>query len=57
MEIPEGAIRAYAGAGWPGRDLLVLGHFHEERRWRLMGGEVWLLEAWFTSRRVEWLRG
>jgi hypothetical protein len=34
---------------------MVLGHFHEERRWRVAGGEVWLLEAWFSSRRVEWL--
>ena len=28
-----------------------------ERRWQVMGGEVWLLEAWFSSRRIEWLRG
>ncbi len=40
-----------------GHDLLILGHFHEERRWQVPGGEVWLLEAWFSSRRVEWLRG
>lgn len=55
-EIPERAIRAYAERRLAqGHDLVVLGHFHEERRWRVQGGEVWLLEAWFTSRRVELL--
>jgi UDP-2,3-diacylglucosamine hydrolase len=38
-----------------GPDLLLLGHFHEERRWTLPEGEVWLLDAWYRSRRVEWL--
>lgn len=55
-EIPERAVRAYAERRLgEGHDLMVLGHFHEERRWRVAGGEVWLLEAWFSSRRVEWL--
>lgn len=86
--IPEAAIRRYArerlaGEG-PGQDhgdaqgydCLLLGHFHEERRWCIGGdpdgrepqregsdgsgkgepvGEVWLLDAWFRSRRVEWV--
>ena len=56
-EIPEHAIRAYGERRLAeGHDLMIVGHFHEERRWSVMGGEIWLLEAWFSSRRVEWLR-
>ena len=56
FEIPERAIRRYAERRLrEGHDLLLLGHFHEERRWTVHGGEVWLLEAWFSSRRIEWL--
>ena len=54
--IPEEVIRGYGErrlAG--GHDLLLLGHFHEERRWQVAGGEIWLLEAWFRSRCIEWL--
>jgi UDP-2,3-diacylglucosamine hydrolase len=55
--IPEEAIRRYGERRLrEGHDLLLLGHFHEERRWRVGTGEIWLLEAWFTSRRVEWIR-
>ena len=39
-----------------GHDVLLLGHFHEPRQLRVAGGEVRLLDAWFRSRRVEWLR-
>jgi len=54
--IPERPIRAYAERRLAeGHDVLLLGHFHEERRWDVAGGKVWLLEAWFTSGRVEWL--
>jgi UDP-2,3-diacylglucosamine pyrophosphatase LpxH len=59
--IPEEVIRRYAerrlaeDAGVGGHDCLLLGHFHEERRWQVKGGRVWLLDAWFHSRRVEWL--
>jgi hypothetical protein len=54
--IPEEAIRAYAERRLAeGHDVLLLGHFHEERRWQVRGGEVHLYEAWFRSRRVEWL--
>jgi hypothetical protein len=35
--------------------VVLFGHFHEERRWEVPGGRAWLLEAWFTGRRVEWL--
>ena len=54
--IPEEAIRAYAERRLAeGHDVLLLGHFHEERRWRVENGQVHLYEAWFTSRQVEWL--
>jgi UDP-2,3-diacylglucosamine hydrolase len=54
--IPEEAIVRYGERRLrQGFDLLLLGHFHEERRWRLGAGEIWLLEAWFSSRRVEWV--
>jgi UDP-2,3-diacylglucosamine hydrolase len=56
--LPEGAIRAYAERRLAeGYDVLLLGHFHEPRIWRVEGGEVRLLDAWFRSRTVEWLRG
>lgn len=56
--VPEEAILAWGARRLAeGYDLLLLGHFHEERRWRLPEGEIWLLEAWFRSRRVEWLGG
>jgi len=54
--IPEEAVRRYARRRIAeGYDLVVLGHFHEARTWRVDGGEVRLLEAWFRSRRIEWL--
>jgi UDP-2,3-diacylglucosamine pyrophosphatase LpxH len=52
--IPEEAIRAYATRRLAeGHDTLLLGHFHEERRWTVPGGDIWLLDAWFRSQRVE----
>jgi UDP-2,3-diacylglucosamine hydrolase len=54
--LPEEAIRRYAE--WrlaEGYDVLLLGHFHEPRVWKVAGGEVRLLDAWFRSRAVEWL--
>ena len=54
--IPEEVLRAYAEERLAeGHDALLVGHFHEEHRWPVDGGEVWLLEAWYDSRRVEWL--
>jgi UDP-2,3-diacylglucosamine hydrolase len=55
--LPERAIRAYAERRLAeGHDVLLLGHFHEPRVWQVAGGEVRLLDAWFRSRAVEWLR-
>jgi UDP-2,3-diacylglucosamine pyrophosphatase LpxH len=54
--LPEAAIRRYAERRLAeGHDVLLLGHFHVARSWPLPGGEVRLLEAWFKTRRVEWL--
>lgn len=54
--IPEEVIRRFAEKRLAaGHDCLLLGHFHEERRWQVEGGSVWLLDAWFHSRRVEWV--
>jgi len=55
--LPEAAIRRYAEQRLAeGYDVLLLGHFHEPRVWQVAGGEVRLLDAWFRSRSVEWLR-
>lgn len=52
--LPEAEIRAYAECRLAqGHDVLLLGHFHEARHWQVRGGEVRVLEAWFSSRRVE----
>lgn len=54
--IPEAVLRAYAESRLAeGHDALLVGHFHEEHRWPVAGGEVWLLPAWYESRKVEWL--
>ncbi len=54
--IPEEAIRRYAERRLAeGHDVLILGHFHEPHVWAVRGGEVRLMDAWFSSRRVEWL--
>jgi UDP-2,3-diacylglucosamine hydrolase len=55
--LPEEAIRRYAERRLAeGYDVLLLGHFHEPRIWKVQGGEVRLLDAWFRGRAVEWLR-
>ncbi|HEV7786661.1 MAG TPA: hypothetical protein VGQ28_15050 [Thermoanaerobaculia bacterium] len=55
--LPEDAIRRYAGRRLAeGHDVLLLGHFHEPRVLAVAGGEVRLLDAWFRTREVEWLR-
>ena len=57
VAIPTVAIERFAARRLAaGHDVLLLGHFHEERRWAVPGGDVWLLPAWFRSRRVEWIR-
>lgn len=53
-QIPEGRLRKFGEKQLrKGFDLVVLGHFHEERKWELEMGCVWVVEAWFRSRRVE----
>ena len=57
-EIPEEPILEFARRRFAeGHDVLFLGHYHQPRHWRLPEGEVWLLDAWFSSRRVERLDG
>jgi hypothetical protein len=54
--IPEEPILAFARRRFAeGHDRLFLGHYHEPRNWRLPEGEVRMLDAWFNSRRVEWI--
>jgi UDP-2,3-diacylglucosamine pyrophosphatase LpxH len=54
--VPEAVLRDYGRRRLAeGHDELLLGHFHEARRWAVDGGVVRLVEAWYTSRRVEWL--
>lgn len=54
--LPEAAILGYGERRLAeGHDLLVLGHFHEPRSWQLERGEVRVLDAWFRSRRLEWV--
>lgn len=56
VQVPEEAILAYGRRRLAeGHDELVLGHFHEERRWEVPEGAIWLVDAWFRSRRIEWL--
>jgi hypothetical protein len=55
--LPEEAIRRYAEKRLAeGYDVLLLGHFHEPRVWPVGPAEVRLLDAWFKTRAVEWLR-
>lgn len=54
--VPQASIRRYAQRRLAeGHDVLLLGHFHEPQVWTVPGGEVRLLDAWFKTRRVEWL--
>ncbi|HVS01527.1 MAG TPA: UDP-2,3-diacylglucosamine diphosphatase [Thermoanaerobaculia bacterium] len=55
VRIPRDAILRYGEQRLAeGHDVLLLGHFHEAHCWPVSGGEVWLLDAWFRSRCVEW---
>lgn len=57
-EIPEEPILGFASRRFAeGHDLLFLGHYHAPHHWQLPGGDVWLLDAWFNTRRVEWIGG
>ncbi len=54
--IPEDVLRDYGTRRLAeGFDVLLLGHFHEERFLDVEGGTVWLIDAWCNSRRIEWL--
>lgn len=59
--IPEDALRTYGSDRLAeGYDLVVMGHFHQPAAYQLEAGtnqrgEVRLIDAWFNSRRVEWL--
>jgi UDP-2,3-diacylglucosamine hydrolase len=56
QRIPEEAIRRFGERRLGGDlDRLLLGHFHEPRRWQVAGGEVLLLDAWFRTRAMEWI--
>ncbi len=56
VKIPEDAILRYAQKRFAeGYDVLYLGHFHEPRTWKIAGGEVRLLDAWFNHHHLEWL--
>lgn len=57
-EVPRAVISEYARQRLAeGYDELVLGHFHEPQRWRVGEGAVNVLDAWFNTRRLEWLPG
>ena len=57
QQIPEAAILAFAQRRLAeGYDRLLLGHFHEPTVWSVSGGEVRLVDAWFNTREVEWIR-
>jgi UDP-2,3-diacylglucosamine hydrolase len=52
--VPEAAIRRYGERRLAeGHDVLLLGHFHEPQTWKVRGGEIQLLDAWFRARKVE----
>ena len=56
IEIPEVALRQFGERRMTGDvDLVVMGHFHEPASLAVEGGEVRLIDAWYHSRRVEWL--
>jgi len=56
IRIPEEVIRRYGERRLAeGHDVLLLGHFHEARRFAVGGGEVRIVDAWFRSRTLEWL--
>ncbi len=57
MRVPETAIRGWAvGRLAAGHDVVLLGHFHAPHSWRVGDGEVRIVDAWFNSRKIEWLQ-
>lgn len=58
LRIPREAISRFAERQLArGFDELLLGHYHEPHEWDVEGGRVRIVDAWFESRRVEWLDG
>ena len=56
QRLPREAITRYAEARLvEGFAELILGHFHERAEWEVRGGRVRIVDAWFRSRRVEWI--
>ena len=56
IRIPERVIREYAERRLrEGHDVLLLGHFHQPRRFTVAGGEARIVDAWFNRHRMEWL--
>ncbi len=56
QRLPEEAIVRFGERRLAeGHDVVLLGHFHEPRTWDVAGGQIRLFDAWFNSRRVEWL--
>ncbi len=38
-----------------GYEEILLGHFHQARRYQVEGGVLRLVDAWFNTREIEWL--
>lgn len=54
--IPEEVLLPYGRKRLSeGYDELLLGHFHEPRDWQVPEGKVRILDAWFSTRAVEWI--
>lgn len=55
-EVPRTVIVDYARRKLADRhDELILGHFHQPHRWEVGDGAVRVMDAWFRTRRIEWL--
>jgi UDP-2,3-diacylglucosamine hydrolase len=56
IRIPEAVIRRFGERRLAeGHDVVLLGHFHKPLTLAVEGGEVRILDAWFNTRRLEWL--
>lgn len=56
IHLPADVIGRYAQRRLgEGHDVLLLGHFHQERCWKVAGGEVRILDAWYNNRQLQWL--
>lgn len=56
IRIPEAVIRRFGERRLAeGHEVVLLGHFHQPLRFAVRGGEVRIVDAWFNTRRLEWL--